>query len=339
MFVSVLFFFSSCSKDEGEKGIPDNTIRYNGKNYSLAFAFGMNFGSFESGVGTVNNTDFIFVDRAIDVEDDDPVFSHGFYLELFSVGSADFHGGTFSYYNGSGSLPSGLFEYAELFFYDEDIDPIEVSGGTVEVTISGNNYKFVFDMTTAEGKKLEGNFSGTIQIQDVGGSNISGNISVNGAEKSADYGEVVDWGHDGSHYNYDFTMYDSDDTYELYFEAFSLGTSGFQAGTFNYNAFGSSYFSNIQYIDYEEFIDFEAIGGSVVVTKLSGTYEYRLVFDVLLDDESELTGTVEGNFDYYNFGGREGGKSAHHSKGIQTKRQKEHNRFRVNKSSLRRIKK
>lgn len=59
MFASVLFFFSSYSKDEEGKAIPDNTIRYNGKNYSLAFTFGMNFGSFESEVGTVNSTDFI----------------------------------------------------------------------------------------------------------------------------------------------------------------------------------------------------------------------------------------------------------------------------------------
>ncbi len=199
-------------------------------------------------------------------------------------------------------------------------------------------------MTTTEGKKLEGSFSGDIQILDESWTsepNVSGNISVDGAVRDADYGEISDYGvwGENTHYNYDFDIYDMSGTYELYFEAFSLGTGGFQAGTFNYAAPGSSYFNTIRYSDYGTSTNFWAVGGSVVVTKLSGTYEYRLVFDVLLDDESELTGTVEGNFDYYNFGGREGGKSAHHSKGIQTKRQKEHNRFRVNKSSLRRIKK
>lgn len=340
MFASVLFLFSSCSKDEGEKGIPDNTIRYDGKNYSVPFAFGMNYGSFESEVGTINNTDFIFVDREIDIEDEDAVFSHGFYLELYSIGSEDFKDGTFTYYSGSGSLPTeGLFEYAEIFFYDEDIDPIEVSGGKVEVTISGSKYEFVFDMTTTDGKKLEGNFSGNIEIQNIGGPNISGNISKDGVGKSADFGNIVDYGHDGSHYNYDFTIYDNSETFELYFEAFSLGTSGFQAGTFNYNVFGSSHFSTIVYSDFEESIVFGAIGGSVVVTKLSGTYEYRLVFDVLLEDESELTGTVEGNFEYYGIGGREGGRFPLHNLGIQTKGLREHSPFKVNKSSLTRIKK
>jgi hypothetical protein len=333
-----MFAISACGDDDDEKGIPDNTIRYNEKNYSLDFAFGMNYGSFDSEVGTVNNTDFIFMDREIDLEDADPVFSHGFYLELYSIGSEDFHGGTFSYYNGSGSVPpNGVFQYAEIFFYDEDTDPIEVSGGTVEVTISGSKYEFVFDMTTTEGKKLEGNFTGDIQIQDIGVSNISGNISKGGSEKSADYGDIVDYGNDGSHYNYDFTMYDMEDTYELYFEAFSLGTSGFQAGTFNYDAFGSNYFSTIMYFDYETLNDYSAIGGSVTVTKLSGTYEYRLVFDVLLDDESELTGTVEGEFAYDGGGGREGNRFPLYDLGIRTKGLEEHNPFKVSKSSLRRV--
>lgn len=37
--LALILFISSCSKDE--EGIPNNVIRYDGKNYKLAFAFGI----------------------------------------------------------------------------------------------------------------------------------------------------------------------------------------------------------------------------------------------------------------------------------------------------------
>jgi hypothetical protein len=185
-------------------------------------------------------------------------------------------------------------------------------------------------MISEDGKKLEGNFSGEIQIENDGEPNISGSRSVGSDERDSDFGEIIDYGSWGSHYNYDFFVSDIGDTYELYFEAFSLGTSGFQPGTFIYEATGSNYFNNISYDDYETFSYYEAIGGSVVVTKLSGASEYWLSFDVELDDESTLSGTVEGNFDYSGSGGRMGRTK-------ESSKSKKSGRFNVTKSTLKRI--
>ncbi|MBX2954859.1 MAG: hypothetical protein KF846_01790 [Cyclobacteriaceae bacterium] len=323
-----LFFISSCSKDED--GFPINTIRYNGENYKLEFAFGLNYGSFQEGSVTYNNTDFLFFDRVIDPDDNNSVYEFGLYLELYSGGNANFQGGTFTYYSGSGSIPTGsFFTNGTLFFFDENKDPIEFTGGTITVTITGSKYSFVFEVTTNEGKKLEGNYSGEIEINNIGAPNISGNIVVGGGSRSADFGEVLDYGANSTHHNYDFIIYDTDDTYELYFEAFSLGTTGFQAGTFTYGTTGANYFDIIEYFDYETFSDYNAVSGSVVITKLSGTREYRLQFNVVLDDESTLTGTVEGDFRYSNIGGRMG----------RVKKESSSEYFNVKKSSVKRVRK
>lgn len=304
-FLVLSLFISSCDGDE--KSIPGNTLRYNGKNYKLARPTGLKFGSFEAAGVTYNNTDFIFFDRVVDVQDPDPVYIHGFYVEMYSAGSVDFRGGTFTYFDGFGSPPAGnLFTAAELFFYDDDEDPVEVDGGTITLTISGDTYTFKFSLTTENEKKIEGNYSGAVELLNLGEPNISGSVSVDADSRSADFGEIEDYGSSGTHYNYDFTIYDEDETYELYFEAFSLGTSAFQAGTFNYGTAGTSYFDIINFIDYETLTFYQAISGSVVVTKLSGSYEYRLQFNVGLDDGSTLTGTVEGNFRYFGMGGRMG---------------------------------
>lgn len=121
-------------------------------------------------------------------------------------------------------------------------------------------------------------------------------------------------------------IYDSEASCELYFEAFSLGTTAFQAGTFTYGTTATNYFNVVQYFDYETFTLYEAISGSVVVTKLSGAREYRLQFNVVLDDASTLVGTVEGNFRYSYEGGRMGR--------VRQERGSEY--FNVNKSSVRR---
>ena len=328
VLLASLFIISSCSKDEDS--IPKNTLRYDGKSYKLAFAFGINFGSLVEGAVTYNNTDFYFIDRVIDPETNNPVYEYGLYLEMFSAGSADFQGGEFSFYEGSGSIPAGsLFTDGGLFFYDDDLEPIFIEGGKIDVTINGNNYTFTFDMISEDGKKLEGNFSGEIEINNIGEPNISGSISVGDDTRSADFGEIVDYGPFGSHYNYDFFIYDSDETYELYFEAFSLGTIAFQPGTFNYGATGASFFNLIEYFDSETFAAYEAVSGSVVITKLSGEQEYKLQFDIVLDDESTLVGIVEGNFRYSYVGDRMG----------RIRQESGSRYFHVNKSMIKRSKK
>ncbi|MDL5049373.1 hypothetical protein QQ054_25495 [Oscillatoria amoena NRMC-F 0135] len=309
VFLGSLFLLASC--DDDENGIPANTIRYNGKNYKLDFGIGIDYGSFTYEEVTYSNVDFVLFDREIDLEDEDPFFSHGFYVEMYKAGSEDFTGGTFTFYDGeSEPVPAGsLFTSGELFFYDDEEDPIEVAGGTITLTITGDTYNFKFNLVDEDGKKIEGNFSGEIEIFDLGAPNISGSISIDSDTRSADFGEIDDWGSTGTHYNYDFSIYDLDESYSLYFEAFSLGTSGFIPGTFTYGTTGSSYFDIIQLYDVQTATIYAAVSGSVIVTKLSGTQEYRLVFDVVLDDASSLTGTVEGNFDYYNVGGRKGDKN------------------------------
>lgn len=328
LLLGSLFIISSCSKDED--GIPNNTIRYNGKNYKFDFAIGINYGSLEVAGVTYNNTDFLFFDREVDISNPDASYEHGLYLELFSAGGANFQNGTFVYFNDTGSIPSGsLFTQGILFFFDEDEEPVEITGGTITVTITGTVYTFIFDTTTEDGKKLEGRFSKEIEIDNIGEPNVSGNVVVGDDSRSTDFGMIEDHGALGGHYNYDFIIYDSDDTYELYFEAFSLGTTAFQAGTFTYGTTATNYFNVVQYFDYETFTLYEAISGSVVVTKLSGAREYRLQFNVVLDDASTLVGTVEGNFRYSYEGGRMGR--------VRQERGSEY--FNVNKSSVRRSKK
>ena len=249
---------------------------------------------------------------------------------MYSAGGENFQEGNFSFYSGSGSIPTGnLFTEATLFFYDDEVESIVIADGTIKLSIDGNNYTFTFDMIDDDGKRLEGNFSGEIEIDNVGEPNISGSISIGDDNKNADFGEIVDYGSTGTHYNYDFYIYDSEETYELYFEAFSLGTGSFQPGIFSFQEMAGSYFNTVQYSDLNTFNDFFAIEGSVEVTKLAGAREYQLDFDVVLDDESTLQGIVEGDFDYYDFGGRMG----------RVKELDRPNHFNVKKLTLRRTKK
>lgn len=156
-----------------------------------------------------------------------------------------------------------------------------------------------------------------------GNNNSSGELNYDGKTYSLKSGLIEDYGFDGTHINWDFSMVnteykqitDSFDTYYepdtiglnvfVYFELFSSDTNSFQPGTFNY-AMGS----NNDYFEYAEFyldvnsdgmIDywgsevFEVTGGSVTVTRNSAT-NYKVDFDVDFSNGKSATGSYSGSF-------------------------------------------
>jgi len=89
------------------------------------------------------------------------------------------------------------------------------------------------------------------------GSNPNGNTEFDFGDYNISGGAVYDYGDDGTHYNYDFDLFDgtldtSEDTFSgtlfLYVELFSLGTTGFQDGIFEY--YGGTDFSDVEEKNY-----------------------------------------------------------------------------------------
>ena len=159
-----------------------------------------------------------------------------------------------------------------------------------------------------------------------GGNNSSGELTYDGQKFDLKSGLIEDYGSDGTHYNWDFSMVntkfvqvsDSFDTYYepdtigirsfTYFELFSAGTNEFSTGTFNFDS-TSSVSSDKNYFNYAElFLDlnengtidfgteyFSVTGGRVTVTKNSES-NYKIEFDVNLNNGKSASGTYSGPF-------------------------------------------
>ncbi len=132
------------------------------------------------------------------------------------------------------------------------------------------------------------------------GSSGGGTISFDGKEISIQNALIEDYGADGDHYNYDFTLTGTDGNtpYIVYFELFSplsAGT-GFETGTFNYVQ--GSIGTDIYYFSVAELIIGQqenlATAGQVVVSGEGDNY--TVTANLTFADDRTLTLTYSGAF-------------------------------------------
>jgi len=141
-----------------------------------------------------------------------------------------------------------------------------------------------------------------------GGGATEGDLSLQGVAYTLVDGFVEDYGDDGTHYNYDFTLVDDEiavvdgdlipgeaTTIGIYAELFSAGTGSFTPGTFEYLDFFSqpgneqSYFNFFDLFTFNEPIGtnieatpdayYVGVGGTITVTD-NGNSNYTIVYNV-----------------------------------------------------------
>ncbi len=174
---------------------------------------------------------------------------------------------------------------------------------------------------------------------DSGGGDALNVITFDGTAYTMVAGLVEDYGSgepindlgDATHYNFDFTIIDDeivtittpDETYlgagpdatiGIYIELFSPGTSGFQAGTFNFVEYDGVTQSDIagEYFFFGGEVEldsdgtengdfdgdeFEITGGSVTVVG-SGTTEWTITYNLQVSGGRTVVGTYTGPFTY-----------------------------------------
>lgn len=146
---------SSEATEEQDNGDASNSFTYDGSTFSLGGGEVEDYGDFLDGY---RNYDFYLY------ENNQLNSSYGIYFELFSLGESSFSSGTYSY--SSTPVQGNFFEYANLIFFESDTF-LEAAGGSVAVTISGNTYTLVFDLTLDDGKNLKGGITFDYQLSKI----------------------------------------------------------------------------------------------------------------------------------------------------------------------------
>ncbi|WP_207434262.1 hypothetical protein [Sabulibacter ruber] len=177
--VLVGFTFSACSDDDDEVS-PDteNRIEYNGASYTLKSGVVIDYGV-TGDEDTHYNYDFMVTDGILpDTEEifEIPNAKISVYAELLSPGADAFEVGTFTFVqdvNAAQNRDKHVFEYVEVVvdsnndnMLDMDDDYLEVTGGTIKVSGSNNDYTVEYNLTLDGGKTVKGNYSGDFNYID-----------------------------------------------------------------------------------------------------------------------------------------------------------------------------
>ena len=158
--VEVMVSIEVTDVDEGD-GNAGVDVTIDGVTYTIVDGLIDDFGD----DGTHYNYDFILVDDAIDIVNDDlepgPETTIGIYVELFSAGTGSFTPGTFEYLEESTTPESdqSFFNIFTISTFDEPIGDSEsdpdnyyiATGGTVTVTENSDlNYTLIYNVEVAE---------------------------------------------------------------------------------------------------------------------------------------------------------------------------------------------
>ena len=159
--IDILITINVTDVDEGT-GVIGGTVTVDGITYSLVDGLIEDYG----GDGTHYNYDFVLVDDAIAMENDEPVPGEGtkigVYAELFSAGDASFDVGTFEYLDEAVSpgFTQSYFNYLTITTFDDPIgddpDPdadgyfIAVGGSVTVVENAELNYTLTYNIDLAE---------------------------------------------------------------------------------------------------------------------------------------------------------------------------------------------
>lgn len=173
--MTVMFTITACDSDDPVSSVPgehdnggngdngggggdgdtSNSFTYDGTTFTLGSGEVEDYGDYLEGY---RNYDFWLY------ENTSTNSSYVIYFELFSLGESSFGSGTYSY--SSTPVQGNFFEYADLYFPEMETY-LEVTGGDVEVAISGNTYTLVFDLMLDDGKSLVGGLTFDFQLSKI----------------------------------------------------------------------------------------------------------------------------------------------------------------------------
>lgn len=160
------FVLASCSKDEEEAAAPKtNFISLDGTEFSLSQGITFEYGGDAT---TGYNFDLIVASSGLDFSDIDNNGITGkgeaVYFELWSTSSTGLETGSYSF--NSGAKPSVYTAFFVRTAYDASTDiadeTYESATGTITINVDGSTYTIDFDLILTGGKKLTGNYKGSL---------------------------------------------------------------------------------------------------------------------------------------------------------------------------------
>lgn len=167
LLIVIALGVGGCSKDDDEGIEPDinptNSLVYKGHTYRLNDAGYSDYG-FD---GSHYNQEFYLFQFAEDDDDNVPVH---LFLDLYSASEQTFQQGIFSFADYEAEDVTGKHYFDDGYLIlnmrisSADADEIAfISGGTVKVAGSGNNYKIEFDLMMNNGESVKGSYGGTFE--------------------------------------------------------------------------------------------------------------------------------------------------------------------------------
>lgn len=169
LLVSVfsIVFFTSCGKDDGVS--LTNEIKYDGTVFVGENGLISNVGV-ETNTPDHYNYEFGISDGTLQLSSSGNFqfqTSSDFVL-IFgasSLGTTKFNTGVFEFRSSSSASPDSNFFFGATFIDIGNNAQLSVNGGTITISGTSPNYSVVLDLTLTGGKKLEGAFIGTFEIQ------------------------------------------------------------------------------------------------------------------------------------------------------------------------------
>ena len=172
LFALLPFFLSACSDDDDNGNGINNHFTYDGDTYSLHEGMKMYWGS---GWGNGYNWDIYLYSEGIEFDETEMDFTgsgHGIFLEIFSPIEEGVEDGTYTFDTNDEENSFSFGTWSSIIIdYDGEEDSgteLDIIGGTVEISKSGNTYDISFDMTVEDDKTVTGNFSGPLPAIDFG---------------------------------------------------------------------------------------------------------------------------------------------------------------------------
>jgi hypothetical protein len=172
-----LFLFG-CKKDDDDNGNA-NSFKFDGKTYALAKGFFEEYGP--NGDGNSADFDIILMSSSFVFNETEGEFTgtgDAVYIDLNSPSLTEISSGTYVYddeyyYSEEATRQPNTFVEGGVFIgYNVQsetgtvFETDENSSGTVTINTSGSSFEISFNFTLSNGKRLEGQYKGTLQLLD-----------------------------------------------------------------------------------------------------------------------------------------------------------------------------
>lgn len=170
MLIAIGYAMVSCKKDEVKD--TSNTVVYDGKTYKLKHGYFYNNGpSYKTGTSTLSGAAGIEVYLTTDNIENSGTDWTGtgnlFYFYINSSTLTELSPGTYTISTNEDEVPMTYDDAAAAIDYNIDTDDfstkaVGMTSGSLVVKKSGTEYTIDFDMIDKNGKKMKGNFKGSL---------------------------------------------------------------------------------------------------------------------------------------------------------------------------------